>query len=65
MWLNATCHRDVLLSFDVNEMFLPTVVMYSPKTDEYSQLIGGFNDDSIKLLEKKFLRKRGSINTLK
>ena len=35
-------------------MFLPTIVMYSPSTKKYAQLIGRFEFDSIKDLEDRF-----------
>lgn len=47
MWINATCHSYLLSSFDVNPMFVPTVVFYLPEKDKSAHLIGKFDKATI------------------
>lgn len=57
MWINASCHVSfiyinelqsyLLPKFDVNPMFVPTVVFYLPEKDKSAHLIGKFDKETI------------------
>ena len=47
MWVNASCHPYILEAFDVNPMFIPTVVFYLPEKDKSAHLIGKFDKETI------------------
>ena len=55
MWINATCHSYLLPQFDVNPMFVPTVVFYLPDKDKSAHLIGKFDKPSILKHQEKFV----------
>ena len=54
MWVNATCHSYLLHQFDVNPMFVPTVVFYLPEKDKSAHLIGKFDKPTIQKHQEKF-----------
>ena len=54
MWINATCHSYLLPQFDVNPMFVPTVVFYLPEKDKSAHLIGKFDKATILKHQDKF-----------
>jgi hypothetical protein len=55
MWVNASCHSYLLPQFDVNPMFVPTVVFYLPEKDKSAHLIGKFDKATITKHQEKFL----------
>lgn len=40
----------------MNPMFVPTVVFYNPEKNRYAQLIGKFDEETIRNHEQKFLK---------
>mmetsp|Transcript_1861 Transcript_1861/g.1309 ORF Transcript_1861/g.1309 Transcript_1861/m.1309 type:complete len:89 (+) Transcript_1861:1335-1601(+) len=61
MWVNTSCHGYMLDYFDVNPMFVPTVVFYYPEKNKYSQLIGKFDFETIQEHEQRFIT--GKLST--
>ena len=55
MWINSTCHSYLLPTFDVNPMFVPTVVFYLPEKDKSAHLIGKFDKATILKHQEKFV----------
>mmetsp|Transcript_24206 Transcript_24206/g.23781 ORF Transcript_24206/g.23781 Transcript_24206/m.23781 type:complete len:219 (+) Transcript_24206:1528-2184(+) len=58
MWVNASCHSYMLEYFEVNSMFVPTVVYYYPEKNKYAHLIGKFDKATIQDHEQKFITGR-------
>jgi hypothetical protein len=54
MWINASCHSYLLPEFEVNPMFVPTVVFYLPEKDKSAHLIGKFDKETIQKHEQRF-----------
>lgn len=44
--------------FDVNPMFVPTVVFYYPEKNKYAHLIGKFDKETVQAHEQKFISGR-------
>lgn len=42
--------------FEVNPMFIPTVVFFSPEKQRYAHLIGRFDYETVKEHQERFLR---------
>lgn len=61
MWVNASCHSYLLDVFEVNPMFIPTVVFYLPEKDKSAHLIGKFDKETIQKHEQKFIN--GKLST--
>ncbi len=55
MWINSSCHSYLLPQFDVNPMFVPTVVFYLPEKDKSAHLIGKFDKTTILKHQEKFV----------
>jgi len=55
MWINSSCHSYLLPHFDVNPMFVPTVVFYLPEKDKSAHLIGKFDKPTILKHQEKFV----------
>lgn len=55
MWINSTCHSYLLPTFEVNPMFVPTVVFYLPEKDKSAHLIGKFDKPTILKHQEKFV----------
>jgi hypothetical protein len=55
MWINSTCHSYLLPQFEVNPMFVPTVVFYLPEKDKSAHLIGKFDKQTISKHQDKFV----------
>jgi hypothetical protein len=55
MWINSTCHSYLLPQFEVNPMFVPTVVFYLPEKDKSAHLIGKFDKATILKHQEKFV----------
>lgn len=64
VWIDAICHSEALLAFNVQDEYVPTVVVYSPALKEYSQLVGTFDNPSIAVFLEKVLKKRVSAYPL-
>lgn len=55
MWVNASCHNYLYDTFEVNPMFIPTVVFYLPEKDKSAHLIGKFDKETIERHQEKLL----------
>lgn len=55
MWINVTCHENVLSHFNIDRMAVPTMVYYHPKHNKYGWLVGRFEEDALKTHETSFL----------
>jgi hypothetical protein len=47
MWVNATCHTELLKPFGLDEMAIPTVVVYAPRKKMYGSMVGKFDMESV------------------
>lgn len=47
LWLNATCHSDLLLEFGVSVDSIPNALVYVPSKEVYTTMIGTFDKSSI------------------
>jgi hypothetical protein len=54
MWINATCHSYLLPKFELSQMFLPTVVIYSPSQQKYSRMVTTLEMENLIEFEKAF-----------
>ena len=54
MWLNATCHQYILEVFNLQPMFIPTVVYYHPVHKKFGNLVGKFTERGIKKFQDEF-----------
>ncbi|CDW85441.1 UNKNOWN [Stylonychia lemnae] len=61
MWINASCHSYLLEKFEINPMFIPTVIFYLPEKDKSAHLIGKFDKETIQKHESKFVN--GKLST--
>ncbi|CAD8121612.1 unnamed protein product [Paramecium sonneborni] len=60
--IDASCHDEVLLKFDISDDSLPNFVAYSTSKKIYSKLIGRFDYESInKFIEKQY---KGQSNNI-
>jgi len=46
-WINGTCQTDLLRKFNVQQEFLPNLVVYIPISGIYASLIGTFEESNI------------------
>ncbi len=65
MWVNASCHKEILKAFELEEMAVPTVVLYSPKKKMAGNMIGKFDLESVQdYVEGIFIGKTGGIHKM-
>jgi len=65
MWIDATCHDEVLTQLEFPHEWVPTLVSYSPTKQQFSQIVGNFEYDSITSWLDKVLKVRVSTTDLK
>ncbi|CAK63922.1 unnamed protein product (macronuclear) [Paramecium tetraurelia] len=62
VYIDASCHDEVLLKFDISDDSLPNFVAYSNAKKIYSKLIGRFDYESInKFIERQY---KGQSNNI-
>lgn len=54
MWINGSCHSNLLQDFELSPMYLPTVVIYSPSQKKYSRMVTTFTKENLIDFEKSF-----------
>lgn len=54
MWMNASCHSQLLPEFDLSPMFLPTVVIYSPSQQKYARMVSVLTKENLVDFENSF-----------
>ena len=64
MYLNATCHDEILQQFNLGIDSLPNAIVYFPTKDLYSTLIGTFDQESINMFLDMSMKGKISMNTL-
>ncbi|CAD8111869.1 unnamed protein product [Paramecium sonneborni] len=63
VFIDASCHDELLLKFDISDDALPNFVAYSSSKKIYSKLIGRFDYDSIsKFIDKQYKGQSSNIN---
>ncbi|CAD8209302.1 unnamed protein product [Paramecium pentaurelia] len=63
VFIDASCHDELLLKFDISDDALPNFVAYSSNKKIYSKLIGRFDYDSIsKFIDKQYKGQSSNIN---
>ncbi len=66
MWINASCHPEILKAFDLDEMSIPTMVIYSPKKKICGNMIGRFDLESVRsYVESAFIGKTAGLRRMK
>eukprot|EP01015_Nassula_variabilis_P030673 TRINITY_DN6778_c0_g1_i27.p1 TRINITY_DN6778_c0_g1~~TRINITY_DN6778_c0_g1_i27.p1 ORF type:complete len:231 (-),score=71.80 TRINITY_DN6778_c0_g1_i27:61-753(-) len=58
MWIDARCHSSLLKHFQLQTEYLPTAIIYSPSRKFYSNLVGIFDKDSLRLFVENALKGR-------
>ncbi|CAD8212594.1 unnamed protein product [Paramecium octaurelia] len=63
VFIDASCHDELLLKFDISDDSLPNFVAYSSSKKTYSKLIGRFDYDAIsKFIDKQYKGQSSNIN---
>jgi hypothetical protein len=47
-WVDAKCHPELLEAFNISEVFVPTLLAYSPVKRKFTFLKEEFKDENIK-----------------
>ena len=50
--VNATCHDEILSEFNVNIDSLPSGILFVPHKDMYTNLVGTFDEESLKAVKR-------------
>jgi len=65
MWVNASCHKEVLKQFGLEEMAVPTVALYAPKKKLGGNMIGKFDQENVfDYIEGAFIGKTGGLHSI-
>ena len=59
MWVNSTCHSDLLRDYELNVMKVPTIVSINYKERVYSNMEGPFDINNIKDFVNKVVSGKG------
>eukprot|EP00826_Nyctotherus_ovalis_P039552 TRINITY_DN3812_c0_g1_i12.p1 TRINITY_DN3812_c0_g1~~TRINITY_DN3812_c0_g1_i12.p1 ORF type:complete len:364 (-),score=140.03 TRINITY_DN3812_c0_g1_i12:117-1208(-) len=47
MWVNVSCHKEILKSFELEEMAVPTLALFAPKKKIVGSMIGKFDLETV------------------
>jgi len=47
MWVNISCHKEMLKSLELEEMAIPTLALYAPKKKIVGNMIGKFDMETV------------------
>ncbi|KAM3143769.1 hypothetical protein pb186bvf_004045 [Paramecium bursaria] len=64
VYLDSTCHDELLVQFDISEDSLPNFVVYNSARKQYSKLIGRFEYDYINRFIETYSKGKASSNSI-
>lgn len=63
LYVNATCHDELLQEFNINVDSLPNAIIYVPTKDVYTSLIGTFDEESINSFMSRVINGKVSMQS--
>jgi len=63
-WVNATCHEYFSNTFNVNSEQIPTIAVYIPSKDIFTNLVGSYDIENINAFIEKVIQGKVSFNKI-